>query len=179
MSCKVLMGSDTRVSIRPHEDGDLWILERTLGDPKQMIQLNGPESAEQIQKRHKLFLTMSADQHAGCMFTILLGSADAAGNIVYWESEWKGQKGWEMGWFVLPEFQGRGIATAATKQVIELLSKLENNSNKFVFAFPSVDNHPSNAICRKMGFILKEDVNSEYPLGSGRSLHVNIWTLAL
>jgi RimJ/RimL family protein N-acetyltransferase len=164
-----------RVSIRPYEQEDLWVLEQTLGDPNQMIYLNGPESEEKLQKRHKLFLGMSADQHAGCMFTILAGDAPA-GTVGYWEDEWKGQKGWEMGWFVLPKFQRRGIATAATRQVIELLTRL--NSRKPVFAFPSVDNQPSNAICRKLGFTLTEDARNEYPPGSGRMLHVNIWILA-
>jgi RimJ/RimL family protein N-acetyltransferase len=172
------MRSEIRVSIRPYGEGDLWLLERTLGDPSQMTNLNGPESEEKIQRRHKKFLAMSADPQTGCQFTVLAGSDNApAGNVGYWESEWKGQKGWEMGWFVLPEFQGRGIATAATRLVVESLSKLK--SHKFVFAFPSADNHPSNAICRNLGFALTEEVSNEYPPGSGRSLRVNIWTLAL
>jgi len=34
---------------------------------------------------------MSADPHAGCQFTILAGPFNApAGNVGYWESEWKG-----------------------------------------------------------------------------------------
>jgi RimJ/RimL family protein N-acetyltransferase len=168
--------SSNKVSIRPYGEGDLWLLERTLGDPSQMIYLNGPESVEKIQNRHKKLLAMSAN--AGCQFTILAGAENAAaGNVGYWESEWKGQKGWEMGWFVLREFQRGGIATAASRQVIELLAKLQ--SHKFVFAFPSVDNLPSNAICRNLGFTLIEDISSEYPPGSGRLLHVNVWRLPL
>ena len=171
-----MASSETRVSIRPYGEGDLWILEKTLGDPNQMVYLNGPESSERLQKRHKNFVAMSQDQKAGCMFTILADNAPA-GNVGYWESGWKGQKGLEMGWFIVPEFQGRGIATIGTRMVIELLSKLK--SHEFVFAFPSVDNRPSNAICKRLGFKLIEDVSSEYPAGSGRSLHVNIWRLTL
>jgi RimJ/RimL family protein N-acetyltransferase len=172
------MRNQTRVSLRPYGEDDQWLLERTLGDPGQMVNLNGPESMEQIRKRHQLFLGFLADPHAGCQYTILAGPDHTpAGNVGYWESEWKGQKGWELGWFVLPDFQRRGIATAATRQVIEVLSKLQRH--KSVFAFPSVDNHPSNAICRRLGFDLKEDVTSEYPLGSKRMLHVNVWILTL
>jgi len=121
---------------------------------------------------------MSADPRAGCQFTILAGSPSApAGNVGYWESEWKGKTGWEMGWFVLPEFQGRGIATSATRLTIDAIAKLE--SHKFVFAFPSVENHQSNAICRKLGFILTEQVSSEYPPGSKLMLRCNIWMLTL
>lgn len=78
---------------------------------------------------------------------------------------------------MLPEFQGRGIATAATRLVIDLITNLK--SHKFVFAFPSVDNHQSNAICRKLGFVLTEQVTSEYPPGSKRQLHCNVWMLTL
>ena len=172
------MNADIDVSIRPYAEGDLWLLERTLGNPSQMVHLNGPESMEHIRKRHNKFLAMSADPHAGCQFTILAGSLNSpAGNVGYWESEWKGKTGWEMGWFVLPEFQGRGIATAGTRLVIDLTTKLD--SHKFVFAFPSVENHQSNAICKKLGFILTDQVSSEYPPGSKRLLRCNIWILTL
>jgi len=172
------MKSEAEISVRPYAEGDLWLLERTLGDARQMEHLNGPESAEGIRKRHNRFLAMSADPRAGGQFTILVGPSHApAGNVGFWECEWKGQTGWEMGWFVLPEFQGRGAATAATRLIIDLLTKLQGH--QFVFAFPSVDNHPSNAICRKLGFTLTEQVTSEYPPGSKRSLHVNIWRFTL
>jgi len=156
----------------------MWLLEKTLGDPSLMVHLNGSESKERIRKRHELFLAISANPQTGCMFTILTGSNKTpAGNVGYWESDWKGEQGWEMGWFVLPELQGRGIATAAARLVIESLVK--RRGRKSVFAFPSVDNRPSNAICRNLGFTLKEDVSNEYPPGSGRLLHVNVWMLAL
>lgn len=167
-----------KISIRPYGEDDLWLLERTLGDSSQMIYLNGPESKEKILKRHKRRLSMSQDQQNGLQFTILVGENDApAGNVGYWESEYKGQKGWEMGWFVLPEFQGKGIATTASEQVISLLVKLKRY--KFVFAFPSVENKPSNAICRKLGFDLVEESEDEYPAGSGLKLKVNVWRFNL
>ncbi len=166
------------VTIRPYAESDLWLLERTLGDPAQMTHLNGPETAEAIRKRHRRFMAMSANPQSGLMFTILAGADNApAGNVGYWESEWKGEAGWEMGWFVLPEFQRRGIATAASRLVVEQLSIL--GSHRVVFAFPSVDNVPSNAICRTLRFGLEEEVSSEYPPGSGRQLHVNVWKLSL
>lgn len=172
------MTSGLTVSLRPYAEGDVWLLERTLGDPTQMVHLNGPENQETIQKRHKLFVAMSAGPNSGCQFTILVNSDRApAGNVGYWESEWKGRKTWELGWFVLPEHQGRGVATAATRLVIGLLAKLPGPRS--VMASPSVDNHASNAICRTLGFILQEEVPSEYPPRSGRPLRINVWVLDL
>jgi RimJ/RimL family protein N-acetyltransferase len=101
-----------------------------------MVHLNGPESPEALRKRHEKFLALSSDPSAGCMFTIAIGSENApAGNVGYWETEWDGQKGWETGWFVLPEFQGNGIATTATRM---LMDRVANLSRRFLFAYPSV-----------------------------------------
>jgi RimJ/RimL family protein N-acetyltransferase len=166
----------SEVSIRPYAEGDMWILERTLGDPRQMVHLNGPERPEKIRERHMKYVTMSADQRTGCMFTVMVGTA-AAGNIGYWETDWDGQKVWETGWFVLPEFQRRGVATEATRQLIGVVSKLQ--SHRFLMAFPSEDNRPSNAIPKKLGFELVRDVEFEYPHGSGKFLHNNVWQLTL
>ncbi len=170
-----MAGND--VSIRPYSEGDLWVLEKTLGDPSQMIHLNGPETAEQLQRRHKRFLAMSVDPRAGCMYTITVGPKNtAAGNVGYWETEWDGQEGWEVGWFVLPDFQGKGIATTATRTLADHVAEL---SRRFLFAYPSVNNAPSNAICRKLGFDFIGETESEYPPKSGRMLRVNIWRLDL
>ena len=44
------------------------------------------------------------------------------------------------------------------------------------YAFPSVDNAPSNAVCRKTGFELLGEVGFEYPKGSW--LRRNDWRFA-
>lgn len=169
--------SDNEVSIRPYAEGDMWVLERTLGDPGQMVHLNGPESAEKIRERHRKYVAMSEDQRDGCMYTITVGPEKSpAGNVGYWETEWDGQKGWETGWFVLPEFQGKGVATAATGMLAGRVAKLDH---RFLFAYPSVNNGPSNAICRKVGFVLIGETELEYPRKSGRFLRCNVWRLDL
>jgi hypothetical protein len=42
---------------------------------------------------------------------------------------------------------------------------------------PSVDNPPSNAICRKLGFTLLEERQFEYPVGN--FMLCNVWQLDL
>lgn len=162
------------ISIRPYSTGDKWVLERTLGTPSEMEHLNGPESLEEIQKRHNRFLAMSADQHAGCMYTIMVGPS-TAGTVGYWETDWEGEKVWETGWFVLPEFQGQGVATQAIRLMIQVVSEL--SSHRYLVAFPSTDNGPSNAIPRKLGFELVKEIDVEYPPNSGKLLHNNVWRL--
>jgi hypothetical protein len=48
---------------------------------------------------------------------------------------------------------------------------------RFVHAFPAVDNGPSNAICRKLGFTLLEAMEFEYP--KGHLMRCNDWQLDL
>jgi len=76
---------------------------------------------------------------------------------------------------VVPEFQGRGIAAAATRQAIERARS--EKARRFLHAFPSVDNPPSNAICRRLGFTLLEALEFEYP--PGHFMRCNDWRLEL
>ena len=64
---------------------------------------------------------------------------------------------------VVPAFQGRGIAMAATAPAIEIAKR--HDTQHFMHAFPNVDNAPSNAICRKLGFELLEACEFEFPIG--------------
>lgn len=80
-----------------------------------------------------------------------------------------------MGWSVLPAFQGRGIAAAGTAQAIA--GARSERTRRFLHAFPSVDNAPSNAICRKVGFTLVEPCDFEYP--PGHIMRCNDWRLDL
>ena len=55
------------------------------------------------------------------MFTIVeAATGESVGSVGYWERESHGGQVYETGWMVLPEFQGHGIATDATAQVIDL-----------------------------------------------------------
>lgn len=51
---------------------------------------------------------------------------------------------YEIGWSVLPAFQGPGFAGLATAQAVRLAR--EEGKHRFLHAFPSVENAPSNAI---------------------------------
>jgi RimJ/RimL family protein N-acetyltransferase len=110
------------------------------------------------------------------MFVIVVGpDADPVGAVGYWEREWHGELVWETGWSVLPEFQGRGFATRGTTAAVERARA--ERKHRFIHAFPSVDNAPSNAICRKVGFTLVGEEEFEYP--AGKFMHCNVWRLDL
>ncbi len=171
------MGSrEPAIRLRAWEPGDLGLLQRLLGDPLMMEHLGGPESPEQIRRRHERYLAIvEADRDR--VFAVTLGpDGTAVGWVGYWLTEWNGDTAWETGWSVLPEFQGRGIATRATLAVLELArGEAAARGIRSIHAFPSVDNAPSNAICRKAGFTLLGEVESEYP--KGHPMLVNDWAV--
>ena len=110
-----------------------------------MEHLGGPESPAQIAARQGRYEQMRADR--GRMFKIVEATTgEGAGWVGYWVREWRKADVYEIGWAVLPEFQGKGLASLGTAQAI--VSARSDGQHRFLHAFPSVDNAASNAICR-------------------------------
>jgi RimJ/RimL family protein N-acetyltransferase len=161
------------VTLEPWSSGDLPLLERLLGDPRMTEHLGGPESPEKLRERQARF---ERAEHGDRMFKIVeVARGAGVGSIGFWTREWRDEQVYEVGWLVVPECWGRGLARAATAQVIELARR--DDKHRFMHAFPSVDNAPSNAICRKLGFELLEACEFEYP--KGHFMTCNDWRLDL
>jgi RimJ/RimL family protein N-acetyltransferase len=159
------------VHIEPWSDADVPLLERLLGEPAMMRHLGGPETPEQIAARHARYL---AGAERDPQFRVV-ADGQAVGWVGYWERAWRDEEIYETGWSIVPEFQGRGIAAAATAQALD--HARARGSRRHVHAFPSVENAPSNAICRKLGFTLLGAYDFEYP--AGNPLRCNDWRLDL
>lgn len=146
-----------------------------MGDPEMTEHLGGPESPRKIAERQARY-EQSSESGTSRMFKIVyVDTGEAVGSVGYWERTWRGDQVFEIGWSVLPAFQGRGIAGMATAQAIA--EARSERKHQFLHAFPSVDNAPSNAICRKLGFTLVEECEFEYP--PGNSMQCNDWRLDL
>lgn len=154
---------------------DLPLLHALLGDPAMTEHLGGPESEGKIVERLERYRHL--EPGAGRMFKIVdAETGEPMGSVGYWAREWRGGDVWETGWSVLPAFQGRGTASRGTALALDRAR--EDGKHRFVHAFPGVDNGPSNAICRKLGFVLVEaDLEFEYPAGS--FMRCNDWRFDL
>jgi RimJ/RimL family protein N-acetyltransferase len=165
------------IRLEPWGRGDLGLLEALLGDPAMTEHLGGPEGPAELRDRQARYESLT-DTPNDRMFKIIDGPTGVGvGSVGYWEREWRGSLVYETGWSVLPAFQGRGIAKAATARLVSVLRPVRRH--RYLHAFPSIDNQPSNAICRSLGFTLLEAIDFAYPPDSGNLLRCNDWRLDL
>ena len=161
------------VTLEPWGRGDLPLLERLMGDPRVTEHLGGPESPDQLRERQGRYERLEGGDR---MFKIVdTASGTGVGSVGFWAKVWRDEQVYEVGWMVVPEFQGRGIAVAATGQAIALAKR--DDMYRFMHAFPNVENAASNAICGKLGFELLEALEFEYP--KGHLMTCNDWRLDL
>ncbi|MGH3761570.1 GNAT family N-acetyltransferase [Actinophytocola sp.] len=159
--------------LEPWTDADLD-LELRANTPEMTVHLGGPASLDAIHARHARFLDLPVTG-TGQMFRIALPGAPGAGSVGYWEREWQGVTVYEMGWQVLPEHQGRGLASAATR--LAAVHAATHGRRRFAHAYPKAIHAASNAVCRKVGFELLGEVDFEYPKGT--FIRSNDWRLDL
>ncbi|MBO0777537.1 MAG: GNAT family N-acetyltransferase [Ktedonobacteraceae bacterium] len=163
------------IRLEPWGEGDLPLLKKTLGDPVMTRYLGGPESDEQLLERQARYERFAESGKGRMLKIILEATGEAAGKVGYGDSIHNGEGIYEIGWQVLPAFQGQGIASAAVARAIAMARS--DGKYRFLHAFPSVDNLPSNAICRKSGFTLVEECDFEYP--RGHFMRSNNWRFDL
>jgi RimJ/RimL family protein N-acetyltransferase len=157
------------MELRDYCHDDIWLTELLEGDPIVMRDLGGPTPEEKIQQIHTRRLN-SVIARTVMYFTIVPDpDGGPVGTIGIWESDWEGSKIKEMGWMILPTFQGRGLATAAGRMILDRARTEQNFSE--VNAFPAVHNGASNTICRKLGFSLIGEVKVAYNGPPQRSNH--------
>jgi RimJ/RimL family protein N-acetyltransferase len=170
------MSDRSAVRLEPFDENDFPLVEKLMGDPAMTEYLEGPETHEKLVDRHERYMRYTGEEGTGGMFKIVdEETGEALGSVGYWERDWRGDRIWETGWSVLREFQGRGIATDATAQVVERARA--QRKHRYMHAFPTPENAASNAICRKLGFEFLEEVEFEFPPGHfGAS---NDWRLDL
>ncbi len=161
------------IALRPWSNDDLPVLEKTVGNPVMARHLGSIEDPGQIAARHERYLDTS---QKGGMFTIALGpDSIIVGSIGFWERTWQGERIYEAGWMVLPEYAGRGIATKAALAIVHRARV--SSEHRFLHAFSSVCNVASNIVCERAGFANLGKCKFEYP--KGHFMQCNDWRIDL
>ena len=160
--------------LRDVQPGDVAAYVRMRCDPVMMAELGGPQPRDGIEDKVR---RDAAEAAAGTSLIKMIipdpaEPAVVAGTVALWSHSDSGPELSEIGWMVLPEFQGQGIAKRAVRTVLRLAR--DENRWGVVHAFPAVTNAPSNALCRSVGFQLAGEVETLY---AGRTFRTNHWLI--
>jgi len=154
------------------KDEDLAV--RLECDPEMMLHIGGPRPEADVRAAHKRRLELMEKGEA-CMYKVVAEDSDEVfGTIGIWKIDWKGPQTYEMGWFVLPEHQGKGVATEAARLIVS--QARSNLEVRYVHVFPAVGNAASNKIARKIGMENLGQFDNE---GFAGVLRCNDWRIDL
>ena len=165
----------TTITLRDITVDDLSLYEAIHCDPTMMADLGGPLPKEGLAEKLQKDAATTA---AGETWVLVIVPAEdpgaAAGTVTIWSHEEHGEKINEIGWMVLPKFQGRGIGKAAVGVALDR-ARAEGRWD-VVHAFPPVTNERSNGMCKSFGFELVDTRDFKF---RDRSLRCNHWRLDL
>ena len=150
---------EPRFTLRDVEPTDVDVYTRFRCDPVMMAELGGPRPAEEIPAKVAQDVETARSGQGWILMVVPEGSDDVAGSVVLWSNAGHGHPYSEIGWMVLPEHQGRGLAKAAVRRVLDRAR--DDGRWGLVHAYPGVANGPSNGVCRSLGFTLlgQETIN--------------------
>ena len=134
--------------LRPITMEDLPLYEACLTDPRMMSELGGPLDPAILPDKLRAIVD---DVEAGtAWYFVIVDDGEGVGTVCVWDAGEDGEVAPEIGWMVLPAFQGRGLASAAVTEVLRR-ARAERRWGT-ITAHPGATNGASNAICRKAGF---------------------------
>ncbi|MGD9486267.1 GNAT family N-acetyltransferase [Streptomyces sp. TRM70308] len=154
--------------------GDVDAYIRMRCDPDMMRDLGGPLPREGMEETVRRDVRRVAEGTAWTKMIIPESAAPSAvaGTVTLRSHEAGDQRISEIGWMVLPAFQGQGYGKRAVRTLLEMAG--EDGRWGLVHAFPATSNLPSNGICRSVGFTFVEEQNVEF---AGRVLRTNHWII--
>jgi GNAT superfamily N-acetyltransferase len=127
-----------------------------------MEHLGGPLPREGLADKLRLDVA-SAEAGDSWIFKIVPDDDPhaAAGTVCIWEHEWRGRSINEIGWMVLPAFQGRGLGSEAVRSILQR-ARAESRWD-VVHAFPPVANARSARDVPEDGVLLGRGVRLRVP----------------
>ncbi|AVH54855.1 MULTISPECIES: GNAT family N-acetyltransferase [Streptomyces] len=154
---------------------DVGAYVRMRCDPAMMAHLGGPLPPEGMEdKVRRDALEAAADDAWIKMIVPDPDTPDVvAGSVTIWSHDTGDGLMSEIGWMVLPQFQGRGLGKLAVRTLLELARDEDRWGD--VHAFPATSNGASNGICRSLGFRLIAECDVTF---ADRVLRSNHWVIA-
>jgi RimJ/RimL family protein N-acetyltransferase len=163
------------VLLRDVEPGDVEAYVRMRCDPAMMAELGGPLPREGIEAKVDTDVRRTRDDDWWVSMIVPHEATPevVAGTVALWSHEDGEDVGLsEIGWMVLPEFQGRGYAKRSVRAMLERAR--DDGRWGVIHAFPGVTNAASNALCRSVGFT---HVGERKVRFAGRELRTHHWRI--
>jgi RimJ/RimL family protein N-acetyltransferase len=143
-------------------------------NPEMMHHIGGPRPEADVRAAHKHRLNLIHKGEAQIYKVVADDTDKTFGTIGIWKINSRRVHTYEMGWFILPKHQGKGIATEAARLII---SQARSNPDvRYVHAYPAVTNAASNVIARKIGMVNQGEFDNE---GFAGMLRCNKWAIDL
>lgn len=161
-----------RFTLRDVEPTDVDAYLHMRCDPVMMTGLGGPRPAEEIPGKVAQDVETVRSGEGWVLMVVPEGSDDVAGSVVLWTNADHGDPHSEIGWMMLPEHQGQGMAKAAVQEVLDRAAA--DGRWGPVHAYPGVTNGPSNGICRSLGFTLLGQETTDF---AGIEFTANHWVV--
>lgn len=156
--------------LRSVVEDDLGAYVAMRCDPRMMKDLGGPRAPEDMpEKVARDVAEANADRQWILMICPDDDPRNVAGTVTLWAHDGDGTRRTEIGWMVLPEFQGQGLARAAVEEVLHRAA-LDGRWGP-VHAFAGVTNEASNRLCRAVGFQLLGQESRPFAGRTFDSLH--------
>ncbi|TQS42389.1 GNAT family N-acetyltransferase [Cryptosporangium phraense] len=148
------------------DDVDAYVRMRC--DPVMMAELGGPVPRAGIEDKVARDVREAEADESWILIVTPDDSDEVMGHIALWTHEQVS----EIGWIVLPEYQGRGVGKWGVRTVLDRAAA--DGRWETIHAFPAVTNAPSNGICRSVGFTLLGAGVTDY---NGHRLVTNHWVV--
>ncbi|PWJ05898.1 N-acetyltransferase [Streptomyces sp. NWU49] len=154
------------------DDVDAYVRMRC--DPIMMADLGGPLPAEGMADKVRRDARQAAADLGWFKMIVPDGAGPdvVAGTVTLRSCDTDEGPISEMGWMVLPAFQGQGLGKRAVRTLLE--QAREQDRWGLVHAFPATGNAASNGICRSVGFRFLSEVDVSF---AGRALRSNHWVV--
>lgn len=149
----------------------LFLRELSLNDAEEIFRLRTDARVNEFVDRPRAvtiddardfiekILAFAANDESVMWAITLIGEAKLIGTIVYWHIEWEKNKA-EIGYELLPEYQGKGIMTEALKKVIGF--GFEQLKFKKIIAEPKAGNKKSVRLLETLGFAQTGETDGGY-----------------
>ncbi|MFF8594170.1 GNAT family N-acetyltransferase [Streptomyces sp. NPDC015220] len=144
-------------------------------DPVMMTGLGGPLPADGMADKVRRDAAAAAADTAWIKMIVPDPGAPevVAGSVTIWSHDTDDGPLSEIGWMVLPGFQGRGLGKLAARRLLE--QARDEDRWGVVHAFPATGNAASNGICRSLGFRFLGERDVPF---ADRVLRGNHWAIA-